>query len=171
MSLTFDSPLAFALHLAERAAVIDRAAHSALNEASKVIEKAAKDQIGHYQAAIGPFPEWQELSASTKQDRISQGYSENEPLLRAGDLRDSITHEVSGLEAVIGSDSDIASYQELGTSTIPPRPFLGPAAIKSRKRVEEILGAAVVGAMLYGDAGYSVRLADYEGVQPEGNEG
>ncbi len=160
MTVTFDSPLAFALHLAERAAAVEVAIHEGLDLAAAVVEREAKDQIGSYQDATGPFPAWQELAASTKADRVRQGYPENEPLLREGDLRDSIAHEVSGLEAVIGSESDIASYQELGTTTIPPRPFLGPAALKSKERIGKILGLAVAEALMYGDADYSVRLGD-----------
>ena len=98
------------------------------------IEHDAKEIIGHYQRSdTGPFPAWDELAASTKADRVSKGFSENNPLLRTGELRDSIGHEVRGHSVAIGSDLDIAIYQEMGTATIPPRPFLRIAAFRSKK--------------------------------------
>jgi len=98
------------------------------------IEGEAKEIIGHYQRSdTGPFPEWEELDPATKADRVSKGFAENEPLLRTGDLRDSIHHKVVGHFVAIGSDNPIAIYQEMGTSTIPPRPFLRIAAWRSKK--------------------------------------
>lgn len=98
------------------------------------IEKDAKEIIGHYQRSdTGPFPEWEELKPSTKQDRVSQGFTPNDPLLRSGELRDSIHHAVRGHSVAVGSDLDIAIYQEMGTATIPPRPFLRVAAFRSKK--------------------------------------
>ena len=98
------------------------------------IERDAKEIIGHYQRSdTGPFPEWEELAPSTKADRVSKGFTPNDPLLRTGELRDSIGHEVRGRSVAIGSDLDIAIYQEMGTATIPPRPFLRIAAFRSKK--------------------------------------
>ncbi len=59
---------------------------------------------------------------------MSKGFPANNPLLRSGELRDSITMRSDGNGAIIGSPLDIALYQENGTEHIPPRPFLGPAA-------------------------------------------
>lgn len=98
------------------------------------IEKDAKEIIGHYQRSdTGPFPEWEELAPSSKADRVSKGFTPNDPLLRTGALRDSINHEVRGRSVAVGSDLDIAIYQEMGTATIPPRPFLRIAAFRSKK--------------------------------------
>lgn len=98
------------------------------------IEKDAKGIIGHYQRSdTGPFPEWEELASATKSERIRKGFTPNDPLLRTGELRDSIRHEVRGHSVAIGSDLDIAIYQEMGTATIPPRPFLRVAAFRSKK--------------------------------------
>ena len=105
-----------------------------LETVGEAIEKEAKAEIGHYQRTdTGPFPEWTELAPSTKKDRVSKGFTENDPLLRTGELRDSIAHEVRGTSVAIGSDLDIAVYQEMGTATIPPRPFLRIAAFRSKK--------------------------------------
>ena len=50
------------------------------------------------------------------------------PWLRTGKLRASITCEATDTAAVIGSSDPVAVYQELGTSAIPPRPFLAGVA-------------------------------------------
>jgi hypothetical protein len=65
---------------------------------------------------------------------------------------------VQGDEAAVGSTSEIAVYQELGTEKIPPRPFLGPAAFKNKDRIEAMLGQAVVNALEYGEVGSFVAL-------------
>jgi phage gpG-like protein len=146
----FDSLTAFAAHLLALDAAEMVALHYGLKEVAHGIEKAAKEEIGHYQPAVGPFPAWAELADSTKADRMRQGFSENDPLLRTGELRDSISSEVVGLEAVVGSDSDVMVWQELGTKTIPPRPVLGPAAISNEDRIKEILGRVAARGLLGG---------------------
>lgn len=91
-------------------------------------------------------PEWKPLAARTVKEKIEEGFggqvSPTDPLLRTGDLRRSIEGAVVltsfGVAAVIGSKSSVARDQELGTATIPPRPFLAlamatlePEAVKS----------------------------------------
>lgn len=134
----------FAAHMIERELVTMLALHEGLELVATKIEETAKDEIGEYQPAVGPFPAWEPLAESTKADRVAQGYSADEPLLRSGEMRESIHHEVEALEAIIGSDSDIAFWQETGTATIPARPFLGPAAFHNIELMQKILGAATV---------------------------
>ena len=50
------------------------------------------------------------------------------PWLRTGALRDSITVGEADSGVVVASTSDVAVHQELGTRTMPPRPFLAPVA-------------------------------------------
>jgi len=154
----FSSIADFCIHLAEVVVAVKVVEHHALENIGRLIERNAKAMIGHYQESVGPFPAWDELADSTKQDRSSKGYPENEPLLRDGTLRDSIEHEVQGGELVVGSKLDIAEYQEFGTKTIPPRPFIGPAAFSAKKHIEETLGLAVLHALEYGAAGRFVPL-------------
>ncbi|MFD2271416.1 hypothetical protein ACFS07_10450 [Undibacterium arcticum] len=71
-------------------------------------------------------------------------------MLRSGKLRASISHQIHGLEAVVGSDSDIMVYQELGTEHIPPRAVLGPAAIRNKELILKTLGKAAAEGLLYG---------------------
>lgn len=147
----FSSALAFAEHLVIVEQQIRVTAHKGLDAAARIIERDAKHQIGQYQAAVGPFPEWADLADSTEAEKARLGYPVDAPLLREGDLRDSIEREVDGLEAVVGSKSDIAEYQEFGTAKIPPRPFIGPAAFKNKEKIQGILGAAVVAGLTGGE--------------------
>lgn len=140
----FGSLGSFGLYLMEAAAAEAVMLERGLKACAERIEKTAKEELGEYQPATGPFPEWAQLADATMAQRESMGYTPNDPLLRSGELRDSIGHEVSGLEAEIGSTSDIAVYQELGTETIPPRPFLGPAAVRNKKFIQRALGEAAV---------------------------
>lgn len=113
----------------------------AMERAAQIVEDRAKEDIGRYQAGIDPFADWVPLAPGTVQDKARLGYSPpDNPLLRTGDLRDSIEHTVESEErAVVGSDSDVAVWQELGTRTIPPRSFLGAAAVQEADRVAEAL--------------------------------
>jgi HK97 gp10 family phage protein len=156
--VSFESITHFVTHLAKVELAIRASTHKALDQAAKIIEVDAKKQIGDYQAEVGPFAGWVELADSTKADRVAKGFTENDPLLRTGGLRDSISRQVEGDEAAVGSTSDIAVYQELGTDKIPPRPFLGPAAFKNRDRIESLLGLAVIHALEYGEVGAFVPL-------------
>lgn len=142
MKQFFESPLKFAEYLLQAVAKEELALHDGLKAACKLIERDAKKKIGHYQGEVGPFQDWAELAESTKEDRLRKGFSENEPLLRTGELRDSIQNEVKGLEGIVGSKSPIAPYQEYGTAKIPPRPFIGPAAFQNKKKIQAIVGFA-----------------------------
>ncbi|HHW4682570.1 MAG TPA: hypothetical protein ACQGQI_05175 [Xylella sp.] len=114
------------------------------------IGHTAKQALGQYQEAVGPFPGWEELADSTKADRVRQGYTENDPGLHSGQMRDSIEHQTQGLEAVIGSSDDRLVWFELGTTKQPPRPVLGPAVEHTREAIRKIVGSAVVKGLLGG---------------------
>jgi HK97 gp10 family phage protein len=142
MKKLFESPLKFAEHLLQAVAGEELALHEGLKISCKLIEKKAKEKIGEYQNAAGEFPAWAPLADATKADRVRQGFSEDEPLLRTGELRDSIQSEVKVLEGIVGSKSPIAAYQEFGTATIPPRPFIGPSAFENKDKIKAIVGLA-----------------------------
>lgn len=150
----------FLLHLTSVSLAIEHVEEKVLEKAAVIIETDAKNQIGHYQSDVGPFNGWPELADSTKKDRVAKGFTENDPLERTGELRDSIGHEVAGKEAAVGSTSDIMVYQELGTPTIPPRPVLGPAAFKNKEKIEKLGIAGLVHALEYGAVGSFVKLPD-----------
>ena len=143
MSLT-----GFIAHLAGFQMRLAEAEHKALEHAAKLVEAEAKREVGHYQDAAGPFQAWPELADATKADRLKHGFSENDPLLRTGEMRDSIGHAIGDKEAAIGSNNDKAVWQELGTSSVPPRSFLGAAGVRKSEEVAEILGMAPVIALV-----------------------
>lgn len=144
----FTSLAAFSLHLVEASAKEVLALHMGLEAVAAHVEKRAKEEVGHYQQAVGPFPAWQQLADSTKADRVAQGYTENDPGLRSGDMRGSIGHQVHGHEALIGSNDEHLVYFELGTSKQPPRPVLGPAVEYSHAFIRKALGGAAVAGVL-----------------------
>jgi HK97 gp10 family phage protein len=126
------------------------AANSRFKEAEEeAIVKGCKHITKKAKALIGKEnPFWPGLAASTLADKERQGYRVPAPLLREGDLRDSIEwtapiHEGDQVVGYVGSASKIALYQELGTSKIPPRPFIGLAAQGQERVVQEMMAAHV----------------------------
>lgn len=146
----FESLAHFAEHLLTAATLEAVTLEKGMEKCAVIVEKSAKKEIGHYQPQVGPFQDWAELADSTKEDRVRQGYTENDPLLRSGELRGSIEHQSTLQEAVIGSTSPVMAYQEFGTAKIPPRPVIGPAAFKNKEKIQSIIGAAAISGMFSG---------------------
>lgn len=128
----------FAREMSSASANIAKELELGFHAIVKEIEETAKEEIGMYQPAYGPFDAWAPLAESTRADRLRLGYSEDEPLLRTGELRDSIESEIVGLAAIVGTKSEIGLWQEVGTESIPPRPFIGPAYVR---RIDPLLEA------------------------------
>jgi hypothetical protein len=111
---------------------IEYAAEGILSEWAVKVRDAAKESIGTYKY------KWPELSES-----VIARHGDT-PLLDTGELRDSIGAVVqmysreSG-RAVVGSDSEKAVWQELGTSKIPPRSFLLESALLKKADIGKIL--------------------------------
>lgn len=136
----FDSFGAFAAHLTRLAAKAPAVMHHATDRAAAIIEERAKDEIGQYQPAVGPYPAWPPLAESTEARKASAGYPVGAPLLATGEMYGSVGRTVSGTEAVIGAEDPKIVYHELGTDRIPPRPVFGPAAFGARDTVRKLLG-------------------------------
>ncbi len=114
----FPSLAHLALHLAEMAVAQHEMERHALEKVGQIVEKRAKEKIGEYQEQAGPFQEWQQLADSTLYGgvdengrrfpgKIELGYateSDHNPLLRTGDMRDSIQHQVDESEVQVGSN-------------------------------------------------------------------
>jgi hypothetical protein len=113
-----------------------------------VVATQAKEAIGGY--SLG----WPELAESTQADRVSKGYSADEPLLRTGALAGSIQHKAeltsAGAEGLVYSDDPITAYQELGTRHIPARSFLFKPLWLNTNHMARIFGAFAV-KILTGD--------------------
>lgn len=147
MTKTFTSFAGFASHLGHLIAAEITAEHVALETASKHVQAKAKDKFGVYQPGAGDFAAWRQLAESTQAERERLGYPPNEPLLREGDLRDSIERTVHGSSAEVGSNDDVMVYQELGTKTILPRSVLGSTGFEQGPTVMRIIGEHVVLAL------------------------
>jgi hypothetical protein len=115
---------------AEFAKLLERAAVRSKTEINIPTEIVMASVATDAKAAIGTYEYgWPQLADSTKQNRVSAGFSENEPLIRRGDMRASVAWKAElspeGAEGLVYSDDKIALYQELGTNRgIPPRSFL-----------------------------------------------
>jgi phage gpG-like protein len=109
-------------NLLEAAAHFRHMGHT-MHQAARIVEQEAKRLIGTYDAQ----PQWPQLTTATQEDRAKHGFAANEPLLRTGELRDSIEHNSSPTVAHIGSNNMKAVWHEIGTRTVPPRPFLSTA--------------------------------------------
>ncbi|MBB3175398.1 phage gpG-like protein [Endobacter medicaginis] len=126
------SPGQFAAHLAGAAARSKALEHQLLERVGELVQQRAKSYLGHEQDG------WPALAESTISEKQRHGYPTPSPLLRDGELRDSIRHAVDGHRVVIGSTSEISVYQELGTERIPPRPFLAKAAVESEPEIRRM---------------------------------
>lgn len=149
MTMEFKNIGSFIAHLAKAEIAETLELHAAMKKAAMAVEKTAKEEIGHYQPEVEYFPGWVQLAPSTLEyhDRMGVGDS---PLLVTGELYASIGHEVQALDAFVGSTSDVMVYQELGTEKIPPRPVLGPAALRNKEKIEKLIGLAAAAGLLYG---------------------
>ena len=131
--------LGFVAHMAVVQAEMAHLRHGALEKGAVIIETEAKRVLGTYDYG------WVPLAASTV-ERKANG---DTPLLETGEMRDSIEHQVvSDKEAQIGSASDIAGYQEFGTSRIPARPFLGGAAVAKGEEVAKVTSAHILSPLI-----------------------
>lgn len=139
--IEFEEYAAFLKAAADRARVV--LLEAGIKIAAYQHELAVKEIIGH------ELPMWPPLEPETVEEKEREGYtgqvSETDPLLRTGDLRESVKAVVEptpvGIEITIGSNDPAAAPQELGTSTIPPRPFLATATMAAMEFAEEELAA------------------------------
>lgn len=138
----------FAFHLLEREVAIRSALATGLDRVLARIEHTAEAEFGHYQPAVGPHPAWPELADSTKDRRVSAGFTENDPLLASGEMQKSIERQRVGLEGVVGSKDPKLAFHEFGTPTMPARPVLGPAAFRNKELIQKLVGAAVVSGLI-----------------------
>lgn len=96
----------------------------ALEEAARRIEAAVRSMLSH-----------------------PPGGEHDMPWLRSGELRSSIAHEVDANCAEIGSTSMVALYQEVGTRSAPPRPFLAPVAAALGEPIAEAVVETIRAAL------------------------
>ncbi len=151
--------------LGTMAAAARAAQRPAMARACAIVQREARDAVGHGEQAHGPFPAWPALAEATQRERVREGFTPDAPLLRSGSLRESIGVAVAdsgrgGVEGVVGSESEVAVFQELGTARIPPRSFLGASALRVADQVAgefgRVVAAALAGRAAGGDKGEPV---------------
>jgi phage gpG-like protein len=125
------SILGFVAFFGALTAEMDHANHTALERAAVIVETEAKSVIGTYRYG------WPSLGP----DAVAK--HGDTPLLDTGKLRDSIHHSSNDEHAIVGSDLEVAVYQELGTRSIPPRSFLMEAAVHKTDAVLNAIGRVV----------------------------
>jgi hypothetical protein len=134
----------FLNHLERAVARSPAVAVVALTETMEAVAVEARACIGH------EMPGWPALAPSTVAEKERLGYtgrlSPTDPLLRTGEMRESISASVDAatLTGVVGSTDPVAIFQELGTERIPPRPFLSTAMLGAEPVAEIFFGRAAV---------------------------
>lgn len=136
----FPSAGAFAEFLQTVKAPIQTMQRRGLERICVAVKTEAKSALGTYKYG------WPRLSPKT----IALKRTGDSPLLETGTLRASIMHTVHSHErATVFSDDPKARYLSYGTSRMPPRPFLEPAAALKTKGGVTAMGqdvAVVLGA-------------------------
>lgn len=115
-------------------------------EVGKELEANAKAKLGGDGQSSGLYaatPQWLPLASATIEDKLAKGFPIPSPLKRTAELHDSIGHTVedrqTSVVVTLFATADYAPYQEMGTETIPPRPFIGPTVFESLAKIQEAL--------------------------------
>jgi hypothetical protein len=170
-SMTFTSLGSFAAHLLTIEADLHITEEVCVEKACRMVEKEAKAAIGTYRF------DWTPLQPET----IAHKARGDTPLLETGELQKSIEHVVGreGGDVVgyVGTNDPIAKYHELGTRTIPPRSFLGEAAMRKEHKIHEMELRMIAATWDRGGPGYRelkdlfhILHASYEELKKLGDE-
>ena len=119
-----------AAHFGGLAVTLEHKKHETLDHGARILQTEAKRVLGTYDYG------WPALKPST----IAGKSTGDSPLLETGDLRDSIERDVQTDAAYVGSNDPKATRHELGTSRMPPRPFLKGAANAKHAEIGEAMG-------------------------------
>jgi phage gpG-like protein len=110
---------------------------------SAIVAKACQMVAAEAKRVLGEgYPEWPALQPETLARKMGPG-----PLLETGEMRASIEWNAEGNEGFVGSNNDKAVWHELGTSRIPPRPFLMGAAMRMEPLIHAMAAKAVMAVM------------------------
>lgn len=142
---TFNNFSAFTKHMRKVLDSYELKELEAGNLFAELLEKAAKDKIGHLMPGAGPFAAWPELADSTKADKERQGYAFNaeyNPLYRTGEMRDSIEgrYYPKLKKVLLASADDKMLWHEEGTVHIPARSTLGLTMFQSKELAWSVFG-------------------------------
>ncbi len=156
--MKLDSLGALADVLERRSITALAAARMALKEGAELVKTAAQESMGSYQPAKGDVPAWAPLSPATQEDRVAKGFTPDDPLLRTGELRDSIEVRPVDDDALLVGVFDpamqtIAAAMEYGyhnvraQRAVPPRSFIRGTAIEKAPEVGALIERAYVKSM------------------------
>ena len=136
-----------AAHLAVAAVEVRPKLEVALEVEMLAVAEYVRERIIGYE-----HPSWAPLAARTIERKTRLGYvgrrSATDPLYRTGELMESIEGGAIGLTGLVVSDSRVAVEQELGTATIPPRPFLALGMVEMAPIVAEHLSMVVEATLI-----------------------
>lgn len=140
----------FANFLEERVGVEESALALAAEMSADVMYEKAKKIYGD-SSKLAP------LAQATQDERVSLGYTPNDPLLRDGRLlRDSLEKAHVGAIGGIGSDEIIHYYHEHGYinamsgASVPARPVFRLAFQESAPELEAIVKEVIQGVLGFG---------------------
>lgn len=130
-----------------------RALESAGHRIGKDLVEHAQAKFGEDQGAVGPYPEWAPLADSTITEKARLGYDTPFPLIREGDLKNSISYQVDRQAATVvvylfSTDWKMPLH-EYGSpaANLPARPVLGPTVYERREaytqEVEQEINLAI----------------------------
>jgi phage gpG-like protein len=140
--------LGFVAHLATVERDLHELGPAIVARACEMVCEEAKRVIGTYDYG------WTPLAPSTLAHKMM-----NTPLLESGAMRASIEWNSEGNQGYVGSNSDIAVFQEFGTVKIPPRPFMAGAAVAMGDKIHRMAARAVMAVML-GQGLHSVEMRE-----------
>lgn len=152
MDFEFKTFRELAQHATALTLEVEGALHTMLVVATDELLRQTRKTFGEYQDGFGVYPEWPELAKATKEDRVARGFTENDPLLRSGALRDSYYAEVQGLEGGVGSELPQALGMEVGDprKNVPARSTLGLTFARAEDKTFKRSGETLAAVILYG---------------------
>jgi hypothetical protein len=141
---------AAAARFAAAEADLEAAREPMLAAACMMVAEKSRSLIGHTNDHWVPL----------KPETLRRKDGVNTPLLETGEMRSSIEWNADSNHGYVGSNSDVAVVQELGTSRgLPPRSFLALAAQEEGPAVAKMM-SRVVGAALGGRLATGSRVSE-----------
>lgn len=104
---------------------------------SDLVRKALRSQIEQALIAIGMEGE---ANAITEVNRAVYDTPPSPTYVRTGRLRNSLTNQVNmnDYSVIIGTVVEYAHFVELGTTRMPPRPYLRPAILNYQDKYRSL---------------------------------
>ncbi len=101
-------------------------------------------KFGSYEinSGVGPYQAWPQLAQVTQDDRVSLGYTPNDPLVRSGELRESVKYKSGWRWAEVGTNNKVMLYHELGSSDgrhPPQRAIFGPVLLENEEKFKDMI--------------------------------